>query len=145
MTATDDERYSSYMWTAIDSIKIDSGADAGLDSAKVFITPVKGVILGTATTVNLAGVTIESIADNAVGQIAISGSVEVKSKTGSATYIKGGFPVICGQSGTALPLDQAAWTADSLVVYGGRIIGVGMGTKDDVSDSANIWIFYEHR
>lgn len=139
-TTANDIRYSGYLWDSIDSIKVDSGAAAGVDSLSVSISPFRGVKMAVAADLSVAGVVLESIADNAVGQICVYGEALVRTKPGSATYIRNGWPLVAGASGTALPVPAAQFVADSINTNYNKI-GYGLGTKDDVADSSTIWMF----
>lgn len=145
-TATGDIRWSDYLWTTIDSITVDTvaGAANGIDSVRAYILSSKGVVLGTASSAMICGVvTSTTFADNAVGEIAISGDVKVYTQTGSGTYIKSGWPIIAGASGTGLPLAAASMILDSIPAQGHKQIGFGLGAKDDVSDTAAIWMYLQ--
>lgn len=142
-TTTDDVRYSDYVWTGFDSIFADSAGDAGFDSVSAHILPYRGVIMGIVTSLNPAGVVISSsITDNSVGDICVFGEVEVRTKTGAGTYVRHGWPLAVGASGTALPLAATQLVTDSISLnYSRSIIGWGLGSKDDVSDTATVWMF----
>lgn len=141
-TTVNDIRYSDYIWTAVDSIFCDSTSDAGVDSIAAFLIPYRGVVMAIATSMNIAGVIVsDSILDNGIGEICIYGEAEVRTKTTSATFVRNGWPLAAGASGTALAIAVDEFHNDSISINNHRIVGYGLGTKDDVSDTANIWMF----
>lgn len=141
-TTANDIRFSSYLWTDIDSIKYDSGAVAGMDSLKAAVCSAFGVNLVDASTFKAFGVIVsDTVADNGLCEVCIYGATKVDCKTAAGTYFRPGFPLVCGASGSALPLAAASWAT----VPDTNIVGFGIASKDDVSDTAKVWIFVNCR
>lgn len=140
-TTATDIRYSKYLWMSIDSINIRDVGGTGSDSTQIYVTSAGGVIQsGAASTRPLGVVITTTIADNAVGEVCVYGPALVKAKAASGAFLRPGYPVYCGAGGDALQLPLARWAIDSLAVNGVPF-GYCLGAKDDVSDTANVWVF----
>lgn len=141
-TTANDIRFSNYLWTSFDSLRVDTTGGTGLDSLHVDYMSTLGAVVCATTSVRPFGVVINAaIADNAVGEICIFGACKVKCKSASGTFAPPGYPLVVGGGGTILPLAAANWGNYLDTV----IVGHTLGGKDDVSDTSGIWMFFDPR